>query len=126
VLPGRSGIVEAALQLGWKQGTLAGRLARARELLRRRFDRRGLTLSATSERWAAAVPGPLEESALRAALVLLAGQSAAGGTSLPVAALVAAVLRDLYLATPDLTRGSRQRQSCVGWAAVQRGRFARL
>ena len=37
---------EAAKELGWTRGELKGRLERARELLRKRLLRRGLTLSA--------------------------------------------------------------------------------
>jgi RNA polymerase sigma factor (sigma-70 family) len=69
---------EAAQQLGCPAGTVSGRLARARGILRTRLTRRGLGLSAgllgatlpqTAE---AAVPGPLLNATVRAALTLTA------------------------------------------------------
>ena len=91
---------EAAQLLGWPEGTVSGRLGRARELLRRRLLRRGLGLPAggvatllatTAVR--AAVPAALVQATLRAA-AMFAG---AEGTSSTPAILAEEVLRAMFL-----------------------------
>lgn len=90
---------EAAALLGWTRGTVAGRMARARDLLRGRLARRGLALASAAlaplvEEAAAvaAVPASLTDLTLRTALAFAAGTS----SNAAAAALAEGVLNTMW------------------------------
>ena len=94
----------AARRLGFARGTVLSRLSRARERLRSRLERRGVSLEAVwpvgpaADRlaWTGTVPSPLVHNTIRAATsTALGGAAIEGAVPAAVAALAREVARTL-------------------------------
>ena len=101
---------DVARELGWSKGTVSGRLARAKDILRARLTRRGFAPSAalmglilTEETVSAAVPASLAEGAVRSAVSVILGRGEVLAASSTVMALAKGTVRAMLLTKVKLS-----------------------
>ncbi|MGE3807530.1 MAG: RNA polymerase sigma factor [Gemmataceae bacterium] len=94
---------ELAQQFGVSEGTVAGRLARAREMLAKRLAKRGVAMSVAalaaslSQSASASAPAPLVASTIKATNMLAEQAVSAGLISTRVIALTEGVVRAMFV-----------------------------
>jgi RNA polymerase sigma factor (sigma-70 family) len=110
---------EAAGLLGWREGTLSGRLARAKQLLGNRLLRRGVALSSAAlvaDTAAAKVPGSLNLATVQAAAVLC-GPATGPLVSGSTIALMEEVLKTMLTSKLKVAAGAVMLLAAIGVGA---------